>query len=149
MKHFIHHVFRFVTTTVLLVAGASVALAQTIDVYKIANCSCCSKWVDHLRSNGFAARVHDMQDLDPIRQKLGVPKELTACHTAQVDGYVIEGHVPADLIRKLLKERPRKARGLAVPAMPAGSPGMEGTHKVDYEVLLINEDGRYTTYAKR
>jgi hypothetical protein len=90
-----------------------------------------------------------MQDLDPIKHKLGVPKELTACHTAQVEGYVIEGHVPADLIRKFLKERPPKARGLAVPAMPAGSPGMEGAHKVDYEVLLIKEDGGYTSYAKR
>lgn len=148
MKHLIRHGFVFTLAAVLLNTTA-VAWAQTIDVYKLGNCGCCAKWVDHLRSNGFTPRVHDMQDLDPVKQKLGVPKELTACHTGQVDGYVIEGHVPADLIRKFLKERPRKARGLAVPAMPAGSPGMEGTHKVDYEVLLIKEDGSYTTYAQR
>lgn len=148
MKNPVRRMCRLFTAAALL-SAAAVASAQTIDVYKLGNCGCCGKWVEHLRSNGFTPRVHDMQDLDPIKQKLGVPKELTACHTAQVEGYLIEGHVPADLIRKFLKEHPRKARGLAVPGMPAGSPGMEGTRKVDYEVLLIKEDGGYATYAKR
>jgi hypothetical protein len=86
-----------------------------------------------------------MQDLDPVKQKLGVRKELTVYHTAQVDGYVIEGHVPADLVRKFLRERTRLGGAAAV---PAGSAGMEGARKVDYGVLLIKEDGGYTTYAK-
>lgn len=138
---------RTIASAVLL-AGAPVAWAQTVDVYKRASCGCCTKWADHLRSNGFTVRLHEMQDLDPIKQELGVPKELAACHTAKVEGYVVEGHVPADLIRKLLKERPQ-ARGMAVPGMPAGSPGMEGPRKVPYEVLLIRQDGSYATYATR
>src|SRR6266852_6565477 len=142
MKLLIRSGFRLIVSAVLL-TGTAVAWAQTMDVYRLGNCDCCSKWVAHLRSNGFTAVMHDMQDLDPIKKKLGVPKELTACHTALVEGYVIEGNVPADLIRKFLKERPRNARGLAVPGMPAGSPGMEGTHKIDYEVLLFKQDGGY------
>lgn len=132
----------------ILLSAATFAAAQDIDIYKRATCGCCAKWVDHLRSNGFTPQVHEMQDLDPIQKKFGVPKELTSCHTAQIGGYVIEGHVPADLIRKLLKERP-DARGLAVPSMPPGAPGMEGPQKIDYAVLLIKEDGSTTTYAKR
>lgn len=132
----------------LLLVATTFAYAQTIDVYKNAACGCCGKWVEHLRSNGFTPVVHEMDNVDPIREKFGVPKELASCHTAQVSGYAIEGHVPADLIRKLLKEHP-KARGLAVPSMVPGSPGMEGSQKVDYAVLLIKEDGSTTTYAKR
>lgn len=132
----------------ILLAGTTFAYAQTVDVYKNPACGCCGKWVDHLRSNGFTPVVHELNDVDPIKQKFGVPKELASCHTAHVGGYVIEGHVPADLIRKLLKEHP-KARGLAVPSMPPGAPGMEGPQKIDYAVLLIKEDGSTTTYAKR
>lgn len=148
MNHLLHPLMRF-SVAAAMWGAASVALAQTIDVYKFANCGCCTKWVEHLRSHGFTPQVHAMSDLHPIRRKLGVPQKLAACHTALVDGYVIEGHVPADLIRKFLKEKPHKARGLVVPAMPAGSPGMEGGHKVDYEVLLLNENGSYSIYAKR
>lgn len=118
-------------------------------MYKFDSCDCCAKWVAHLRSNGFTPVVHEVKDLYPVKHKLGVPAELAACHTAMVDGYVMEGHVPADVIHRFLKERPRNARGLAVPGMPAGSPGMEGKIKVDYDVLLIKQDGGYVTYAKR
>ena len=148
MKHLIRFGFRFAVAAVS-VTFAAAAWAQSIDVYKLDSCDCCAKWVAHLRSNGFTPVVHEVKDLDPIKQKLGVPKELTACHTAMIDGYVMEGHVPADLIHKFLKEHPRNARGLAVPGMPAGSPGMEGVHQIDYEVLLVKQDGSYATYAKR
>ncbi|MDC8756925.1 DUF411 domain-containing protein [Janthinobacterium fluminis] len=145
---FHHRISARLLVTAALLSTATVAAAQNIEVYKRSSCGCCTKWVDHMRANGFAPKVHEMDDLDPIKKKLGVPMELGSCHTAHVGGYVIEGHVPADLVRKLLKERP-KARGLAVPSMPAGSPGMEGPHKVDYEVLLIKPNGQYSTYAKR
>ena len=116
---------------------SAAAWAQTVDVYTLGSCGCCEKWVEHLRANGFTPVMHAMQDLDPVKRKLGVPPDLAACHTAVVDGYVIEGHVPADLIRRFLKGHPARTRGLVVPAMPAGSPGMEGKIKIDYDVLLL------------
>nr|WP_315249521.1 DUF411 domain-containing protein [uncultured Duganella sp.] len=132
----------------LLLASVAHAAAQDIDVYKRATCGCCAKWVEHLRSNGFMPQVHELEDIDPVKRRLGVAPELSSCHTAQIGGYVIEGHVPADLIRKLLKEHP-DARGLAVPSMPAGAPGMEGASKMAYDVLLIKRDGSYSVYARR
>lgn len=131
-----------------LVGVATAAAGQTVEVYKRSSCGCCAKWVEHLRVNGFTAKVHDAEEIDAVKEKQGVPKELSSCHTAVVGGYVIEGHVPADLIRKLLVEHP-KARGLAVPSMPLGSPGMEGARKIDYQVLLIKDTGQYVTYAMR
>lgn len=118
-----------------------------VDVYKSPTCGCCSKWVDHLKANGFQVRAHDTQNVAAHKARLGVPDGYGSCHTAQVGGYLIEGHVPAKEIRRLLKERPR-ARGLVVPAMPMGSPGMEtGGRKDTYEVFLVNRDGSTQTYA--
>src|SRR5215510_182769 len=105
------------------VATAARAAAPTIDVYKEAACGCCGKWSEHLRANGFTVRVKEISTLDAFRARAGVPEALASCHTALVEGYVIEGHVPAADILKLLAERP-KAHGLAVPGMPAISPGM-------------------------
>src|SRR5882724_12256246 len=102
------------------------AFAQTpaILVHKDPDCSCCAGWVRHLKDAGFAVTVEETADLQVVRKRLGVPADLAACHSAEIAGYVIEGHVPALAVRKLLKERP-DATGLAVPGMPAGSPGME------------------------
>ncbi|MEO7219317.1 MAG: DUF411 domain-containing protein [Gemmatimonadaceae bacterium] len=120
----------------------------TIKVYKDANCGCCNKWVEHLASNGFKVETMDMPDLSLLKQKHGVTAELQSCHTAIVDGYVVEGHVPADVIRKMLKERPSIA-GLAVPGMPIGSPGMEGGTKERYDVLTFDRAGRTTIYSRQ
>jgi hypothetical protein len=117
-----------------------------IEVYKRSTCICCAKWMSYLRSNGFTVRGHDVRQVRPFREQAGVPRGLGACHTATVEGYVIEGHVPAEDIKRLLAERPQ-ARGLAVPGMPEGSPGMEGPHSEPYEVLLILPDGTHRTYA--
>jgi len=129
-------------------AGVGTARAAVIiDVYKSASCGCCGKWIDHLRANGFAVRAHDVAEPALYRAKFGVPEALGSCHTAVADGYAIEGHVPAREVRRLLSERP-KARGLAVPAMPPGSPGMEGPVAHPYEVLLIDGRGRTSVYAR-
>lgn len=119
-----------------------------IKVYKTPQCGCCKAWVKHLRDNGFKVETMDMPDLSLIKQKYGVTPALQACHTAVVNGYVVEGHVPADLITKLLKERPAVA-GIAVPGMPSGSPGMEGALKARYDVLTFDRAGRSRVYAKR
>lgn len=117
-------------------AGSSAIL-----VHKDPNCSCCTGWVKHLKDAGFAVTVDETANLGPVRARLGVPPDLAACHTAEVDGYVVEGHVPAAAVRRLLEERPA-AIGLAVPGMPAGSPGMEGGTPRRYDVILFGKAGR-------
>ena len=104
----------------------------------------------HLRANGYPVKTEDVEDLAPIKRKLGVPRALQSCHTAVVEGYVIEGHVPADLIDRLLAERPKVA-GLAVPGMPVGSPGMEapGQAAERYQVLAFDQKGRTSVFASR
>lgn len=135
----------------LFAATVSTVLAApdqlTVDVYKSPTCGCCSKWVDHLKANGFKVRSHDTHDVVAHKARLGVPYGYGSCHTAEVGGYLVEGHVPAKEIKRLLKEKQR-ARGLVVPAMPIGSPGMEeGSRKDPYEVFLVNRDGSTKTYA--
>jgi hypothetical protein len=129
--------------TAFLVLRWSPAEAESpaILVHKDPNCSCCSGWVKHLKDAGFTVTVERTTDLQPVRKRLGVPADLAACHTAEVDGYVLEGHVPAVAVRRLLEERPT-AIGLAVPGMPAGSPGMEGGVPHKYEVVLFGATGR-------
>jgi hypothetical protein len=122
--------------------------AADVVVYKSPTCGCCNKWVDHLQQAGFSVEVHDLHDLGPVKAEHAIPPSLRSCHTATVDGYVVEGHVPADLVQRLLEERP-PIRGLAVPGMPMGSPGMEGPYKDAYEVLAIAEDGRTSVYVRR
>lgn len=119
-----------------------------IDVYKSPTCGCCTKWIDHLKANGFAVRSHDTADVAQHKQRLGIPAEYGSCHTAQIGGYVIEGHVPARDIKRLLKEKPQ-ARGLTVPGMPVGSPGMEqGGHKDAYDVILLDKRGAPRVYSR-
>ncbi|MBP2501014.1 hypothetical protein ABID82_003350 [Methylobacterium sp. PvP062] len=114
----------------------------TVAVMKDPSCGCCAKWVDHLRQAGFTVTVTE-GPVNPVKARLGVPRDLASCHTALVDGYVVEGHVPADAIKRLLVERP-KGTGLAVPGMPAGSPGMEveGREPDTYAVVLFGPEGR-------
>lgn len=108
----------------LLLGSASAAMAaEAITVYKTPNCGCCVKWVEYLQKEGFTVETHDRRDLTAIKKQAGVSREMASCHTAMVDGYVIEGHVPAPAIRRLLQERP-DTRGLSVPGMPTNSPGM-------------------------
>lgn len=131
-------------------ASSAFAAAETpvVDVYKSPTCGCCGKWVDHLKANGFVVRSHDTDDVAQHKYRLGVPYGYGSCHTAEVNGYLVEGHVPARDIRRLLKEKPR-ARGLVVPAMPMGSPGMEqGSRKDHYDVLLAKQDGSIQTYTR-
>jgi len=147
--------------TVIAVAGAAAAFSPSrtahasatgapveITVYKTPTCGCCSAWVDHLKANGFAVNAKDVPDLTALKKHYGVTQELASCHTAFVGGYVVEGHVPADLIAKLLKDKP-KVKGIAVPGMPAGSPGMEGPRKDPYDVVTFDSTGKTKVYAKR
>jgi hypothetical protein len=108
-----------------------------------ANCGCCGGWVQHLQKAGFATKVIETRDLDAVKTRLKVPDDLAACHTAEVAGYVIEGHVPASALKRLLAEKP-DATGLAVPGMPVGSPGMEGGTPERYDVMLFGPNGRRT-----
>src|SRR4051812_7788769 len=105
--------------------GQAAAAGTPITVYKTPTCGCCKAWVENLSKNGFTPTTHDLPDLSETKATLGVPDALRPCHTAIIGRYVIEGHVPADLIRKLTTEKPANVLGLAVPGMPAGSPGME------------------------
>lgn len=120
----------------------------SIKVYKTPTCGCCKAWVEHLEQNGFKAEVVDMPDLSSVKTKYGVAPEHQSCHTAVVGDYTVEGHVPADVIMKMLNEKPAIA-GLAVPGMPMGSPGMEGATKEPYDVLTFDRAGKTTVYAQR
>lgn len=126
----------------------SAASPYTVKVYKEPGCECCDNWVQHLKEHGFTVETMEMPDRSMLKQKYAMGPELESCHTAVVGNYAIEGHVPADLIQKLLKEKPAIA-GLAVPGMPTGSPGMEGSPKERYDVLTFDRAGRTTVYARR
>ena len=119
-----------------------------VTVYKSQWCGCCTQWVAHMRDNGFEVKVEAMNDLSQIKARYSVTSELSSCHTAVVDGYVVEGHVPADLVSRMLRDRPDVV-GLAVPGMPIGSPGMEGPNKEAYEVLTFDRAGATSVYAQR
>jgi hypothetical protein len=126
----------------------SLPTLPSMRVSKDPNCGCCAQWIEHVRAAGFGVEVVDTGDLAPIKQRLGIPAELAACHTAEIGGYAIEGHVPAAAIRRLLDERPA-AQGLAVPGMPIGSPGMEvaGAPAEIYDVVLFAA-GRQQRFAR-
>jgi hypothetical protein len=118
-----------------------------VEVYKNPSCGCCGAWVDHLKAAGFDVRVTMTEDTSPVRQKYGLPDRFGSCHTAVVAGYVVEGHVPAGDVKKLLAMKP-VAVGIAVPGMPVGSPGMEmGSRKDSYQVLLVDKNGRERVFS--
>jgi hypothetical protein len=149
------------TTTVLALVGLAAAGAVTavatsgsgaqgplITVYKSPTCGCCTAWVTHIKRAGFRVELHDTVDVQPVKDRWGVPPDLVSCHTARVDGYVIEGHVPADLVQRLLRERPAVV-GIATPGMPMGSPGMEGGEPEPYDVVTFDKEGRTALFARR
>jgi len=137
--------------TVLGATGAVLAMRPAfaeaglpkVVVSKDPSCGCCSAWVDHLRAAGFPVEVLEAPEINRVKVRLGVPQDLASCHTAGVGGYVVEGHVPADALKRLLTEKP-PGRGLAVPGMPVGSPGMEveGVEAETYEVVLFGRSGQ-------
>jgi hypothetical protein len=139
-------------TLALTVGGRVWALPggpETITVFKSRSCGCCTDWVDYMKAAGFAAVVHDEEEMDMVKDNLGVPSEVRSCHTAQVGKYLVEGHVPAEDIRRLLKEKPAVA-GLAVPGMPASAPGMAqpGQPHQAYEVIAFQRGGATEVFAK-
>ena len=131
-----------------LVFPARAQTGPVVDVVKTPTCGCCNGWIAHMRQSGFQVRVRDVQDTTPIARRLGVPDDLRSCHTASVGGYAVEGHVPANDIRRLLRERPQAA-GIDVPGMPMGSPGMEhGSHRQPYQTILFTRAGRRSVFAR-
>ena len=136
--------------SMLAATGVRVAAQKgpAVQVYKDPTCGCCSLWVEHLRKAGFSATVSDVDDIDAIKTKHGVPRQARSCHTAIVGGYVIEGHVPATDVQRLLKERPAVA-GIGVAGMPIGSPGMEvaSVKPQPYDVLAFTKGGEVTVFA--
>jgi hypothetical protein len=129
-------------------AALPAGVPSAMTVYKDPNCGCCAEWVKHIRKAGFVVSVRDTADMATVKSAMGVPGTLQSCHTARVGSYVLEGHVPADLIVKLLQQKPL-ALGLAVPGMPVGSPGMDGSPPDKYDVLLFDKTGKSRVYASR
>jgi len=127
-------------------AGAD---AAEIVVYKTPNCGCCHNWITYLREHGLKVAEKNVATTQPVRAELGVPAAMTSCHTGVVDNYWFEGHVPADLVQRILTERPDDIAGIAVPGMPIGSPGMEAPNPVTYDVVAYHKDGTVSVYATR
>lgn len=137
---------RYALLLPLMLASVLAQAAELVEVFKSPYCGCCEGWVQHLRKSGFEVKTHDVNDVPAARKQLGMPDKLGSCHTAKVGGYVVEGHVPAADIQKLLKDKP-KALGLAAPGMPQGSPGMETATPAPYDVLLVQKDGSTRVFA--
>lgn len=143
--------------TLAMILGASLSFSsalvsaeteRNIHVYKSPTCGCCTDWVKHLEDNGFEVEVSEVDNVTPVKIEAGLTPALASCHTAFINDYVIEGHVPADDIKRLLTQAPQ-ARGLSVPGMPAGSPGMEmGDRKDPYQVLLFNANGQTQVFSE-
>ena len=126
----------------------SAAHAATMTVYKSPSCGCCAKWVEHVERHGFTVNVVPTADMMALKSKLGVPGDAMSCHTTKVGNYIVEGHVPAADVKRLLAQKP-KARGIAVAGMPMGSPGMEhGNHREPYKTVLIKNDGTTSVFAQ-
>ena len=149
---------RNVTVIAIAVAAAAsfgIAAAQQrqagplVEVYKSPTCGCCSKWIEHMRANGFTVKSTDVGDMTKVKAARGVPDQAQSCHTSIVEGYVVEGHVPAADVHRLLKEKPAVV-GIAAPGMPVGSPGMETPYvKADkYDVVSFDKKGALKVYAK-
>ncbi len=140
-----------VCVALLLTAPASAEGTPSVEVWKSPNCGCCIDWVEHLQENGFTVKTNDTEQstLDQIKRMAGITDKLSSCHTGKIDGYVLEGHVPASDVKRLLAERP-DAKGLTVPGMPIGSPGMEvdGQPAEPFDVLLVKKDGTTEVFAK-
>jgi hypothetical protein len=144
---FLSHAVIATALSLPVAAHAAQPAQPTIEVYKTEYCGCCKEWIKHLEANGFKVKAHNVASTGDYREKFGIPEQYGSCHTGRVGGYAVEGHVPASEIKRLLLEKP-KARGLAVPGMPMGSPGMEGARKDPYEVLLVKDGGKTSVYKR-
>ena len=142
-------VFAFGFFGLALLGGCRSEAQPTVTVYKTPTCGCCALWADHMTEAGFEVERVDVSSLEDVKARLGVPQQLASCHTAVVGDYVVEGHVPAEDVRRLLDEQPPEAIGLAVPGMPIGSPGMEveGRPNDEYAVYMFTRDGRAAVFA--
>ncbi|MGH7575170.1 MAG: DUF411 domain-containing protein [Longimicrobiales bacterium] len=131
--------------------GAGAGELPLAVVHRDPNCGCCREWISHLQANSFEVHDRETADIAGVKERLGVPARLGSCHTAEIDGYVIEGHVPAEVVQRLLDERPSDIAGLAVPGMPIGSPGMEvpGRPAQSYEIIAWDESGKTWVYDRR
>ncbi len=127
-------------------AAESAKTLPKVHVYKTPTCGCCGKWIEHMRANGFEVETTDLRNLNEVKTLNGVPRQFSSCHTALVGGYVVEGHVPATDVIRLLAEQP-SVTGIAVPRMPIGSPGMEGPNPERYRVVTFGSDSPSTTFA--
>ena len=136
-----------VLAAMLLFAWAVQAGEPKAMVYKTPTCGCCSKWIEHLEENGFEVKSKNLSDVNPVKRMNGVPMRLASCHTAIIGGYFVEGHVPAQDVKRLLAERPNVA-GIVVPRMPVGSPGMEGPNPEAYSVLAVKKDGSTEVFSR-
>ena len=126
---------------------STAANAAQLTVLKSPYCGCCAKWIEHVQQHGFTVKVVATEDMNAVKQRLGVPDRLASCHTTMTSGYFIEGHVPAADIKRLLAQKP-KATGIAVPGMPGGSPGMETAAKEPYATVLVRPDGTMAIFAR-
>lgn len=132
----------------LLSAGASTPALMPVTAYRSASCGCCKGWLQHMRANGFTVRDVVVADVDVVKRRLGVPARLASCHTAEVAGFALEGHVPAADVKRLLQRRP-PVTGIAVPGMPLGSPGMESAFaKEPFTVMAFTRSGAITTFSQ-
>jgi hypothetical protein len=130
-----------------LTLGAA-AHAANMTVHRSPTCGCCIKWIEHVEKHGFTVKTVLTEDMPAVKKKLGIPATLMSCHTSIVGGYVVEGHVPAADIKRLLAQKPR-AKGIAVAGMPMGAPGMQhGDHHQPYSTMLIGKDGKATLFAR-
>jgi len=120
--------------------------AADVTVYKSATCGCCNGWIKHMEANGFKVKAQNVSDLDAIKRRYGVTPNLASCHTAIIDGYVVEGHVPASDVKRLLRERP-KVKGITAPGMPQSAPGMDAPYKQPYQTLTFDDAGRVQVFA--
>lgn len=128
---------------------APAAARPAMIVHKDPNCGCCQSWADIAQNTGFPVQIVNEADMSAVKARLGVPEELASCHTTEVAGLTVEGHVPIDTVQRMLRERPQGLRGIAVPGMPAGSPGMETPdgRQEPFQVIAFFEDGRISVYA--
>ena len=123
--------------------------AQENEMFKNPGCMCCDKWAEHMIDNGFDVKITPSPDVAKLKDVLGIPPEVRGCHTSVIDGIIVEGHVPADLVQKLINERPEGVIGISVPGMPVGSPGMEGPYKEEYRVVVFDSKGKIELYEMR
>ncbi len=145
-----------VTAILLLSAGSATLVAANhappplaIHVVKSPSCGCCTAWVDYLKTKGFKVTVEHREEFTALKRANGVTAPLESCHTAFINGYVVEGHVPAELITRLIESTPAGVKGIAVPGMPVGSPGMEGGTPQRYTVYTFDAKGKATVFAER